>query len=106
MHDNQRILLRAAKRISSHLHGLKTASIPAELPDGAWTQCQSLMRQIDLCTNRNWHHAAGVLKDRLERALERCCDRLQEINRQVSGYGRLLPPQTTREIFGDLVSLS
>ena len=106
MHDNQKILLRTAERISSHLHGLKAAPIPVELPDGDWTQCQSLMRQIDLCTNRNWHHAAAVLKDRLERALERCSDRLQEISRQVSGSSRLLPPQTTREIFDDLVALS
>jgi hypothetical protein len=106
MHDNQKIMLLAAERISSHLHGLKAASISVELPDGDWTQCHSLMRQIDLCTNRKWHHAAAVLKDCLERALERCSDHLQEIRRQVSGSSRLLPPQTTREIFGDLVALS
>ncbi|HEV8068976.1 MAG TPA: hypothetical protein VGP76_14665 [Planctomycetaceae bacterium] len=106
MHDNQKILLRAAERISSHLIRLNGAPLPVDLPDGDWTQCQSLMRQIDLCTTRNWNYAAVVLKDRLERALERCSDRLQEISRQVSGSSRLLPPQTTREIFGDLVALS
>ncbi|HEV3300644.1 MAG TPA: hypothetical protein VG055_13435 [Planctomycetaceae bacterium] len=106
MHDNQKNLLRTAERISSHLHGLKAASIPVELPEGDWTQCHSLVRQIDLCTNRSWHHAATVLNDRLERALERCSDRLQEISRQVSAASRLLPPQTPREVFGDLVALS
>jgi hypothetical protein len=106
MHDNQKILLRAAERISSHLHRLKAASISVELPDGDWTQCQSLMRQVDLCTTRNWHHAAAVLTDRLERSLECCSDRLREISRQVSASGRLLPPQTVREIFRDLLALS
>ena len=48
----------------------------------------------------------GCLKDRLERALERCSDRLQEISRQVSGSAGCCPPQTVREIFGDLVALS
>jgi hypothetical protein len=106
MHDNQKILFRAAERISSHLQRLRAVPITFDVPDGDWVQCQSLMRQIDLCTTRNWHHAAAALKDRLERALERCSDRLQEISRQVSGSSRLLPPQTTREIFGDLVALS
>jgi hypothetical protein len=106
MHDNQRILLRAAERISSHLNRLKGAPLPVDLPDGDWTQCQSLMRQIDLCTNHNWHYAAAVLKDCLERALERCSDRLREISHQVSGSSRRLLPQTTREIFVDLVALS
>jgi len=105
MHDNQKLLLRAAERISSQLKRLRGAPLPVDLPDGEWTQCQSLMRQIDLCTTRNWHYAAAVLKDRLERSLERCSDRLQEISRQVSGSSRLLSPQTTREIFGDLVAL-
>jgi hypothetical protein len=106
MHDNQRILLRAAERISSQLHRPKGAPLPVDLPDADWTQCQSLMRQVDLCTSRNWHHAAAGLRDRLERVLERCSDRLQEIRREVSGSSRLLLPQTTREIFGDLVALS
>jgi hypothetical protein len=106
MHDNQKILLRAAERISSHLHRLKAAPLPVGLPDGDWNQCQFLMQQIDLCTNRNWNHAAAMLNDRLERSLERCSDRLQEISRLVSASSRLLSPQTTRDIFGDLVALS
>jgi hypothetical protein len=106
MHDNQKILLRAAEQISSTLHRLKVAPLPVDLPDGDWTQCRSLMRQVDLRTSREWHHAAAVLKDCLERTLERCSDRLQEIRRQMSGSSRPLPPQTTREIFGDLVALS
>jgi hypothetical protein len=52
MHDNQKILLRGAERISSHLHGLKAASIPVELPDGDWTQCQSL-----IAANRSVHES-------------------------------------------------
>jgi hypothetical protein len=64
------------------------------------------MRQIDLCTNRNWTHAAAVLEDCLERSLEHCSDRLREISRQVSASGRLLLPQTVREIFKDLIALS
>jgi len=106
MHDNQKVLLRAAERISSHLQRLRAVPITFELPDGDWVQCQSLRRQIDLCTHRNWTHAAAVLEDRLERSLERCSDRLQEIRRQVSGSGRLMPPQTVREIFKDLIALS
>jgi len=31
MHDNQKSLLRAAERISSHLHQLKAAPLPVEL---------------------------------------------------------------------------
>jgi hypothetical protein len=42
----------------------------------------------------------------LERALERCSDRLREIGRQVSGSGWLAPLQSVREIFKDLVALS
>jgi hypothetical protein len=106
MHHKQKILLRVAGRISSHLQRLRAAPIAIELPDRDWTQCQSLMRQIDLCTNHNWTHAGGLLKDRLESALEHCSHRLQEIRGQVAGYGRLLPPQTVREIVCDLVALS
>jgi hypothetical protein len=106
MHDNQKILLRAAERISSHLQGLRAVPITFELPNSDWDQCQSLMRQIELCTNRNWNHAAAVLEDRLERSLEQCSDRLREIIRQVSASGRLLLPQTVREIFKDLIVLS
>jgi len=106
MHDNQKTLLRTAERISSHLQRSRAVPIAFDLPDVDWVQCQALMRQIDLCTNRNWHHATALLNDRLERALEHCSDRLQEISRQVSVSSRLLPPQTTREIFGDLVALS
>jgi hypothetical protein len=106
MHDNQKTLLRAAVRISSHLQRLRAVPITFDLPDGDWVQCQSLIRQIDLCTNRNWTHAAAVLEDRLERSLQRCSDRIREISRQVSGSGRLMPPQTVREIFKDLIALS
>jgi hypothetical protein len=106
MHDNQKQLLRAADRISSHLHGLRAVPLPVDLPDGDWNQCQSLMHQIDLCTARNWSHAAAQLSHCLEHALERCRNRLQEITLQVSGAGQLLPPQTIRDVFGDLVALS
>jgi hypothetical protein len=106
MHDNQKILLRAGDLIASHLQRLRAVPITFELPDTDWLQCQSLMRQIDLCTNRNWTHAASVLEDRLERSLERCSDRLREISRQVSASGRLQLPQTVREIFRDLIALS
>jgi hypothetical protein len=106
MHMNHRILLRTAERISSQLQRLRAAPISIELPDGDWAQCRSLIRQIDLCDARNWAHAAGLLKDRLERALERCSDRLQEIRRQASGFGRLAPLQSVREIFSDLAALS
>ena len=106
MHENQKILLRTAERISSHLQRTRAAPISIELPDGDWAQCQSLMRQSDLCTTRSWNHAAGLLNERLERAVERCADRLQEIRRQVSGSGRLAPLQTLREIFADLAALS
>jgi hypothetical protein len=106
MHNNQRILLRAAERIASHLHRLKAAPLPVDLPDGDWSQCQFLLRRIDLCTKRQWNHALALLADHLERALEHCSGRLQEISRQVSASGRRLPPQTVREIFGDLVALS
>jgi hypothetical protein len=106
MHKNQRILLRTAERISSHLQRIRSAPISTELPDGDWARCQCLIRQMDLCDARNWAHAAGLLKDRLERAIERCSERLQEIHRQVSGAGRLAPLQTLREIFADLTALS
>jgi hypothetical protein len=46
------------------------------------------------------------LEDRLERALSRCSERLQEISRHVSSSGRISPPQTAREIFRDVVALS
>jgi hypothetical protein len=103
---NQKTLLRIAERISSRLQRLRAVPITFELPNSDWVQCQSLMRQIDLCTNRTWTHAAAVLEDHLERSLECCSDRLREISRQVSASGRLLPPQTVREIFRDLLALS
>jgi hypothetical protein len=106
MQDNQKILLRAAERIASHLHRLRAGPLSLELPEGDWTHCRSLLRQIDLCTSRHWNHAAAQLNDRLERALERCSEHLQEISRRAAGSGRFSPPQTTREVFGDLVALS
>src|SRR5262249_34119131 len=106
MDTNQKMLLRTAERISSHLQRLSAAPIQVELPDADWAQCRSLIRQIDLCANRNWAHAADLLKDRLEPALERCSDRLREIAREVSGVERLAPLQSVREIFKDLVALS
>jgi hypothetical protein len=66
MHDNQKRLLRAAERISSHLQRLDAAPASVELPEADWTDCRSLLRQIDLCRNRNWKHAAALLQDRLE----------------------------------------
>ncbi len=105
MHKNHKTLLRAAERIASRLQRLRAAPIPFELPDEHWDQCQRLIRQIDLCTSRSWLHAAGILKDRLEYALERCSDRLRNIGRQVSGYGRLGSLQSVREILQDLVAL-
>jgi hypothetical protein len=106
MHDHQKTLLRNAEQISSQLQRLRAVPITFELPDGDWVECQSLMRRIDLCTKRNWTHAAAVLKDRLERSLECCSDRLREISRQVSASSRLQLPPTVREIFRDLIALS
>jgi hypothetical protein len=106
MDTNQKILLRTAERISSQLQHLSASPIQIELPDADLAQCRALIHKIDLCTSRNWVHAAGLLKDRLEPALERCSDRLREIGRQVSGVGRLAPLQSVREIFKDLVALS
>jgi hypothetical protein len=106
MHKNQKSLLRVAERIASRLRRLRAAPIPFELPDEHWDLCQRLIRQIDLCTSHNWLHAAGLLKDRLEYALERCSDRLRDIGRQASGYGWLAPLQPVREIFQDLTALA
>jgi hypothetical protein len=106
MDTNHKILLRTAERISSHLQRLRAAPIQIELPDGDLAQCRALIRQIELCTNRNWPHASGLLKDRLEPALERCSDRLREVAREVSGVGRLSPLQSVGEVFKDLVALS
>jgi len=106
MHTNHKILLRTAERISSHLQRLRASPVSIDLPDGDWAQCRSLIHQIDLCANRNWTHAGGLIKDCLERALERCSDRLREIAREVSGSGRLAPIQSDREVFKDLVALS
>jgi hypothetical protein len=77
-----------------------------ELPERDWIHCQDLLRQIDQCRSHGWNLAAAVLSDRLDRAIEYCLERLQEISRQLSTAGRISPPQTTREIFRDLVALA
>jgi hypothetical protein len=106
MHKDQKSLLRVAERIASHLQRLGAAHFSFELPNESWDQCQCLIRQIDLCVSRGWLHAAGLLKDRLERAIERCSDRLRNIGRQAAGYGRLAPLQSLGEIFQDLTVLA
>jgi hypothetical protein len=106
MHDNQKSLLRAAERISSRLQHLNAAPASVELPQADWTDCQSLLRQIDLCRSRNWKHAAALLQDRLERALSRCSERLQEISRRFVASEPRSPLQSAREIFLDLVALA
>jgi hypothetical protein len=106
MDKSHKTLLRAAERIASHLQRLGAAPISFELPDEHWDQCQCLIRQIDLCVRRGWLHAAGLLKDRLERAIERCSDQLRDIGRQACGNGRLAPLQSFREIFQDLAALA
>jgi hypothetical protein len=104
MHDKS--LLRAAEGISSQLQQLRSAPVLVELPEAHWTECQSLVHRIHLSRSHGWHNAAALLEDRLERALSRCSERLQEISRYVSSSGRLSPSQTAGEIFRDLVALS
>jgi hypothetical protein len=106
MHAQRKVLLRTAERISAHLQGLKAATISVELPEGDWNYAQRLLRQLDVCQRRDWTHAAALLGDCLQRTLERCSERFQEINRQVSGHGSPLFVQRTRDIFDDLVSLA
>jgi hypothetical protein len=106
MHDSQRTLLRTAERIASHLQRIRAAPLSVDLPEGDWSHCQSLLRQIELCANRKWNHAAALLNERLEGAIESCSDRLQEISRNVSAARRHLAPQSAREIFRDLLALS
>jgi hypothetical protein len=106
MVDNQKSLLRAAERIFSHLQRLRAAPVLVELPETHWTECQSLIHKIHHSRIHSWNHAAALLEDRLERALSRCLERLQETSRHVSSSGRQSPPQTAREIFRDLVALS
>jgi hypothetical protein len=106
MHDNQKNLRRATQRISAQLQRLRSAPVLVELPAAHWTECQSLVHRIHLSRSRSWKHAAALLEDRLERALSRCSERLQEISRHISSSGRVSPPQTAREIFRDLVALS
>ncbi len=106
MHKTQKTLLRSAERIASHLQHLRAAPSSFELPDEHWDQCRCLIRLIDLCARRGWLQAAGLLKDRLERSVERCSERLRDISRQSAGFGRLAPLQSLREIFEDLIALT
>src|SRR5580700_11040339 len=106
MQDDTKGTLRAANRISSHVQRLLAAPGMVELPERDWIHCQDLIRQIDRCRTRGWNLAAAVLNDRLDHAIEYCLERLQQISRQLSAAGRLLPAQTAREIFCDLVALS
>jgi hypothetical protein len=106
MQTQHRILLRTAERISSHLQRTRAAPVSIELPETDWAYAQLFLRQLDICRERTWPHAAALLEDRLERALERCSERFQEIR------GRVLRPrsplfiQRTRDIFRDLVALT
>jgi hypothetical protein len=106
MVDNQKNLLRAAERIFAHLQRLRAAPVLVELPETHWTECQSLIHKIHLSRSHSWNHAASLLEDRLEQALSRCSERLQETSRHCSSSGRQSPPQTAREISRDLVALS
>ena len=71
MHDSQKHCYAPQSGYSSHLQRVGAVPTTFELPDRDWVQCRSLMRQIDLCTQRNWTHAAAVLEDRLNGPFER-----------------------------------
>lgn len=105
MRTQHKVLLRTAERISSHLQRSRAAPVSIELPETDWNYAQLFLRQLDICRHRTWPSAAAVLEDRLERALERCTERFQEIRRRISRQGSPLFIQRTREIFRDLVAL-
>jgi hypothetical protein len=106
MHARHKVLLRTAERISAHVQQLRAAPLSVELPEEDWNYSERLLRQLDVCHERDWRHAAALLEDRLRRGLERCCERFQEITRQVSEHGSPLFVQRTRDIVDDLVSLA
>ncbi len=85
---------------------LRAAPLSVELPEEDWNYSERLLRQLDVCHERDWRHAAALLEDRLRRGLERCSERFQEINRQVAGRSSPLFVQRPRDIFDDLVSLA
>jgi hypothetical protein len=106
MHARHKVLLRTAERISAHVQQLRAAPLSVELPEEDWNYSERLLRQLDVCHERDWRHAAALLEDRLRRGLERCSERFQEINRQVAGRSSPLFVQRPRDIFDDLVSLA
>jgi hypothetical protein len=106
MYDQQKSLLRAALRISSRLRRLRAVTGRVELPEADWTDCRSLLQRIHQCRNRNWNHAAELLQERVERALSRCSEPLQETSRQVPASGRRPYVQCPHEISRDLVALA
>ena len=101
MQPNSRTLLRAAECIRFQLYRAAAAQ-EIELPEAHWTECQALVRQLARAAERRWINAAAILRDRLDRALKGCSERLQEIVRQVSSSHRRPAPPTARDVFRDL----
>jgi hypothetical protein len=105
MHQNQKLLLRAADRIRFNLQRILATAV-AELPEGDWQYCQSLIRQLERAQRAGWINAAAVLRDRYERALADCAGRLHDVSRQVSLSARVATLPTVREVFSELTGLA
>jgi hypothetical protein len=106
MQPDDRILLRAAESIRSQLTRAVATLDETELPVAQWIECQTLARQLHRAAKCGWVNAQSIVRDRLERELERFLERLQEVVRQVSSSQRRPAPPTAGAVFSELSALS
>ena len=103
---NQKILLRAAQCIHTHLELAKTKSTDVDLPEADWNHCQSVIRRMRRAHSYGWHNAVQALWQDLAYALRACAERLEAVARQISSAEQPSNVASIRDIFGDLVALS
>ena len=104
MEPYQKRLLRAAGSIRSHLCRLSLARGDIDLPDAHWNECRAIVRQLYWAAMRGWNNCQTVLRERLERRLTSCAERLQQTIRQVSLPTKARSP-ALRTIFEELSAL-
>jgi len=105
MEPNQKRLLRAAESIRSRLLRLSSISDEIYLPEEHWNECQTLARQLQFAETRGWDYCQPVVRDRFERCILGCLERLQRVTQELSTRRDKPAPPTLGTIYGELHAL-
>src|ERR1700722_10653274 len=105
MEPNQKQLLRAAESIRSRLLQQSSTSGEIYLPEERWNECRSLARQFHFAATRGLNQCQPILRDRLERCVLGCLERLQRMTQEIAAPCPKPLPPTLRAIYGELSAL-